>query len=55
MAIAADTGWPPNVIPCENISLPSRKGSASRSEAITAPIAAYAEVRPFAVVMMSGR
>ena len=29
-------------------------GSATRSEAITAPIGAYAEVSPFAVVIMSG-
>ncbi len=29
-------------------------GSATRSDTITAPIAAYEEVRPFAVVMMSG-
>jgi hypothetical protein len=30
------------------------RGSKTLSEAITAPIAAYDEVRPFAVVMMSG-
>jgi hypothetical protein len=29
-------------------------GSATRSEAITAPIGAYADVMPFAVVMRSG-
>ncbi len=29
-------------------------GSATRSEAIRAPIGAYALVRPLAVVMMSG-
>ena len=29
-------------------------GSATRSDAISAPIGAYAEVMPFAVVMMSG-
>ena len=29
-------------------------GSATRSDTITAPIGAYEEVRPFAVVMTSG-
>ncbi len=53
-AIAAETGWPPNVMPCVNVCLPAMNGSATRSEVITAPIAAYDEVSPFAVVMMSG-
>ena len=39
-AIAHMTGWPPNVIPCEYIDVSSRKGSITRSVAITAPIAA---------------
>ena len=34
--------------------VPRRNGSATRSEAIIAPIGTYAEVSPFAVVMMSG-
>ena len=55
MATAAATGWPPNVKPWENISVPSMKGSATLSEAITAPIGMYADVMPLAVVMMSGR
>ena len=54
-ATAADTGCPPNVMPCVNIFVSCMKGSATRSVAITAPIGAYAEVRPLAVVMMSGR
>ena len=54
-AIAHCTGWPPNVMPCVYIDVPSRNGSATWSVAITAPIAAYAEERPFADVMMSGR
>jgi hypothetical protein len=36
-ATAQDTGWPPNVMPWANISLPPRKGSISRSDAIIAP------------------
>ena len=54
-AIAAWTGWPPNVIPCVNDRSPSRKGSITASVAITAPMDAYAEERPFADVTMSGR
>ena len=44
-AAAAATGWPAKVKPCANIALPSMNGSAIRSEAIIAPIGAYAEVR----------
>ena len=40
--------------PCANIALPCMKGSAMRSETITAPIGTYADVSPLAVVMMSG-
>ena len=54
-ATAHCTGWPPNVMPCVYIDGPSRNGSATRSVAITAPIAAYEDERPFADVMMSGR
>ena len=54
-AIAAHTGWPANVKPWVKLWLPSMNGSATRSEAITAPIGAYALVRPLAVVIMSGR
>ena len=36
-------------------ALPSRNGSMTASRAITAPIDAYAEDRPFAQVTMSGR
>ncbi len=36
------------------VSVPCRNGSAMRSAAITAPRGAYAEVRPFAIVIMSG-
>ena len=39
-AIAADTGWPPKVMPCVNVFVPCMNGSATRSETITAPIAA---------------
>ncbi len=39
-AIAAWTGWPPKVIPCVYIAVPSRNGSITRSVAIRAPIAA---------------
>ena len=53
-ATAAATGWPPNVNPWANICPCSRNGSASRSDAIIAPIGTLAEVSPFAVVMMSG-
>ena len=53
-AIAAHIGWPPNVEPWVKLLAPSMNGSAIRSETITAPIGAYALVRPFAVVMMSG-
>ena len=48
------TGWPPNVMPCEYIFVPSRNGSKTLSVAITAPIAAYADDSPFAHVMRSG-
>ena len=54
-AIAACTGWPPNVMPCVYIEAPSRNGSATRSVASTAPIAAYEDESPLAHVMMSGR
>ena len=54
-ATAACTGWPPNVIPWEYIREPSMKGSITRSDATTAPIAAYDEERPFAIVIRSGR
>ena len=53
-ATAAATGWAPNVKPWANMRLPSMKGSATRSDAIRAPIGAYAEVRPLAVVIRSG-
>ena len=54
-AIAHITGWPPNVMPCENIDVSARNGSITRSVATTAPIAAYDEESPFAHVTMSGR
>ena len=54
-AIAQLIGWPPKVKPCMKGGPPSLKGSATRFEAITAPIAAYAPARPLAVVMRSGR
>ena len=54
IAIAADTGWPPNVNPWVKLLVPARNGSATRSDRITAPIGEYALVRPLAVVMMSG-
>jgi len=54
-ATAACTGWPPKVIPCEYIRVPSMNGSITRSDATTAPIAAYDEERPFAIVIRSGR
>ncbi len=54
-AIAAATGWPPNVIPCVNVAVPSRNGSITRSVASTAPIDAYADESPFAHVSRSGR
>ncbi len=53
-ATAHATGCPPNVKPWLKISLPCRNGSAMRSAAITAPIGAYAEVIPLAIVIMSG-
>ena len=54
-AIAHCTGCPPNVIPCVYIDgRRARNGSMTRSEAITAPIDAYADERPFADVIMSG-
>ena len=54
-AMAQLIGWPPNVKPCMKGGPPSVKGSATRPEAITAPIAAYAPASPLAVVIMSGR
>ena len=45
---------PPNVIPCVNIFVSWMNGSATRSGTITAPIGAYADVMPFAVVIRSG-
>ena len=55
-AIATDAaiGWPANVRPCRNDAVPSRNGSAILSRVITQPIGAYADVMPFAVVIMSG-
>ena len=40
--------------PCVKLFVPLANGSATRSEAITAPIGAYALVIPLAVVIMSG-
>jgi len=40
IATAADTGCPPNVMPCVNMLVPSMNGSAIFSDAITAPIGA---------------
>ena len=54
-AIAHCTGWPPNVIPCVYIDCAPRNGSKTLSVAITAPIDAYADERPFALVTRSGR
>jgi hypothetical protein len=54
-AIAVCTGWPPNVIPCAYIAVSPRNGSITWSDAMTAPIAAYADDRPFADVIRSGR
>ncbi len=42
-------------MPCANMLSPWRNGSATRWVAITAPIGAYADDRPLAVVTMSGR
>ena len=53
--IAHITGWPPKVIPCENIARSPRKGSKTRSVVITAPMDAYDEDSPFAHVTRSGR
>ena len=39
-AIAAITGWPPKVIPCEYIDVSARTDSITRSVASTAPIEA---------------
>ena len=39
-ATAAHIGWPPNVKPWAKEFVPSRNGSMTRSEAITAPIGA---------------
>ena len=54
IATAAATGWPPNVMPWANELTPCWNGSAMWSPAISAPIGTYAEVMPFAVVIMSG-
>ena len=54
IAIAEHTGCPANVNPCVKLLWPLRNGSATRSDAITAPIGAYALVIPLAVVIMSG-
>ena len=54
-AIAHIVGWPPKVIPCMNVLVPSTNGSITLSVATTAPIDAYAEESPFAQVRMSGR
>ena len=40
IAAAAATGCPPNVMPWVKMFVPSMKGSATLSEAITAPIGA---------------
>ena len=53
-AMAACTGWPPRVMPMY-IAFPSMNGSATLSLAMTAPMAACAEDRPFADVIRSGR
>ena len=43
------------MIPCVKFDFgPDMNGSATRSDTIVAPIGAYEEVRPFAVVIMSG-
>ena len=39
-ATAADTGWPPNVIPWVKVRVSSMNGSATRSDTITPPIGA---------------
>ena len=54
IATAAETGWPPNVIPCVKDFGSDMNGSATRSETIAAPIGAYEDVSPLAVVMRSG-
>ena len=53
-AIAACTGWPPNVIPCVYMRPPERNGSITRSLATSAPMAAYADDMPLAHVIRSG-
>ena len=53
-AIAAATGWPPNVMPWSSMRPSSYSGSAIRSLTSTAPIGAYADVRPLAHVITSG-
>src|SRR5437588_470915 len=45
IAMAAATGWPPNVIPCANIAVPSMNGSAILSCAITASLGPSVGVR----------
>ena len=50
-ATAHAIGCPPKVKPWAKVAFPCRNGSATRSHAIIAPIGAYAEVRPFAVVI----
>ena len=54
-ATAHATGWPPKVMPCEYMDVSARNGSITRSVAITAPIDAYADERPLALLTMSGR
>jgi hypothetical protein len=53
-ATAQEIGCPAKVNPWTKLLVPWRNGSATRSEARTAPIGAYALVMPFAVVMRSG-
>ena len=40
IATAAETGWPPKVMPWVNIFVSWMNGSATRSDTITAPIGA---------------
>ena len=54
IATAEATGWPANVEPWANISLPLMNGSATWSETIMPPIGTYADVIALATVMMSG-
>ena len=54
-ATAACTGWPPKVMPCVYMDPGFVNGSITRSVAITAPMAAYADDSPLADVIRSGR